>query len=151
MQQHITSLEKWPKTLMFHTDHPDCDPILSVTSIPYLPVKKNKKCLASLNIQCILGFLFFYFILHPLRLLGACVFLQQTLFFLSRLVHDHLWGFTPASQIRLCPCLLCDYLGSVPTPPKIAQQERWWKNTSSKSGQPYVTKPLEKYLLFTWN
>ena len=67
-------------------------------------------------------FILFYFILHPLRLLGACVFLQQTLFFLSWLVHDHLLGFTPASQIHLCPCLLCDYLGSVPTPPKIAQK-----------------------------
>lgn len=83
---------------------------------------KKKKSLASLNIQCILGFILFYFILHPLKLLGACVFLPQTLFFLSWLVHDHLLGFTPASQIHLCPCLLCDYLGSVPTPPKIAQK-----------------------------
>ena len=104
---------------------------LSCQLLLYL-IYQSKKCLASLNIQCILGFILFYFILfyfilfyfilHPLRLLGACVFLQQTLFFLSWLVHDHLLGFTPASQIHLCPCLLCDYLGSVPTPPKIAQK-----------------------------
>lgn len=54
----------------------------------------------------------FYVILRPLRLLSVCVFLLQAVFFLAWLVHDHLLGLAPTSQIHLCPCSLCDYLGS---------------------------------------
>ena len=55
---------------------------------PYLasnfyPIYQAKKGLASLSIQCILGFILIYFILHPLRSLGACVCLLQAVFFFS--------------------------------------------------------------------